>query len=128
MLLKNQTLTEIAVDMWNHQPSMKNPPPTFTPEEMQQIISYIWAKQYFRGTGSATRGKTVFAAKNCATCHNDAASGAPKLGKGKDAYSDITMVAALWDHGPQMLDVHDRQEARRGRASRRRKCQTSSPI
>jgi cytochrome c551/c552 len=104
VLLKNQTLTEIAVDMWNHQASMKNPPPTFTPEEMQQIIQYIWAKQYFRGTGSATRGKTIFAAKNCATCHNDAASGAPKLGKGKDAYSDITMVAALWDHGPQMLD------------------------
>ena len=104
LLLKNQTLTEIAVDMWNHQPSMKNPPPTFTPEEMQQIIQYIWAKQYFRGTGSETRGKTVFAAKNCATCHNDSASGAPKLGKGKDAYSDITMVAALWDHGPQMLD------------------------
>ena len=104
LLLKNQTLTEIAVDMWNHQPSMKNPPPTFTPEEMQQIIQYIWAKQYFRGTGSAARGKTVFAAKNCATCHNDSASGAPKLSKGKDAYSDITMVAALWDHGPQMLD------------------------
>jgi mono/diheme cytochrome c family protein len=104
VLLKNQTLTEIAVDMWNHQPSMKNPPPTFAPEEMQQIISYIWAKQYFRGAGSATRGKAAFAAKNCATCHNDAASGAPKLGKGKDAYSDITMVAALWDHGPQMLE------------------------
>ncbi len=104
VLLKNQTLTEIAVDMWNHQPSMKNPPPTFTAEEMQQMIQYIWAKQYFRGSGSAARGKSVFAAKNCATCHNDATSGAPKLGKGKDAYSDITMVAALWDHGPQMLD------------------------
>ena len=90
--------------MWNHEPSMKNPPPTFAPEEMRQIISYIWTKQYFRGTGSANRGKTVFTAKSCATCHNDAASGAPKLGKGKDAYSDITMVAALWDHGPQMLD------------------------
>jgi hypothetical protein len=46
----------------------------------------------------------VFTAKNCATCHNDASSGAPKLAKGKDAYSDITMVAALWDHGPQMLE------------------------
>jgi mono/diheme cytochrome c family protein len=103
-LLKNQTLTEIAVDMWNHQPSMKNPPPTFTPEEMRQIISYIWTKQYFRGTGNASRGKTAFTAKSCATCHNDAAGGAPKLGKGKDSYSDITMVAALWDHGPQMLE------------------------
>ena len=103
VLLKNQTLTEIAVGMWNHQPSMKNPPPTFQPEEMRQIISYLWAKQYFRGNGSASRGKNVFAAKSCAGCHNDSGS-APKLAKGKDAYSDITMVATLWDHGPQMLE------------------------
>jgi mono/diheme cytochrome c family protein len=103
-LLKNQTLTEIAVDMWNHQPSMKDPPPTFTAEEMGQVISYVWARQYFSGTGDAARGKTAFAAKNCATCHNDTASGAPSLARGKDAYSDISMVAALWDHGPRMLE------------------------
>jgi mono/diheme cytochrome c family protein len=105
VLLKSRTLTEIAVGMWNHQPSMKNPPPTFSGEEMRQLISYIWAKQYFRGTGNASRGRYVFTAKNCANCHNDAASGAPKLGKGKDAYNDITMVAALWDHGPRMLEM-----------------------
>ena len=53
----------------------------------------------------------MFTAKNCATCHNDASSGAPKLAKGKDAYSDITMVAALWDHGPQMLESMNGAEA-----------------
>ncbi|HXK03219.1 MAG TPA: c-type cytochrome [Verrucomicrobiae bacterium] len=103
--LHNQTLTEIAVDMWNHQPSMKNPPPELSQEEMRQIISYIWARQYFRGSGSADRGKKVFDEKNCGTCHNDPSSGAPKLGGHKDAYSDITMVAALWNHGPRMLEV-----------------------
>jgi len=109
-LLRNQTLTEIAVDMWNHQPAMKNPPPTFQAEEMRQIIGFVWARQYFQGTGDAARGKAVFTAKSCATCHDSGASnasnasGAPKLGKGKDAYSDITMVAALWDHGPRMLE------------------------
>jgi mono/diheme cytochrome c family protein len=108
-LLRNQTLTDIAVDMWNHQPEMKQPPPTFTPEEMRQIIGYIWAKQYFRGYGSVERGKRVFGEKSCATCHNDPASGAPKLGKGKDAYSDITMVASLWSHGPGMLEQMTRK-------------------
>jgi mono/diheme cytochrome c family protein len=102
-LLKNQTLTDIAVDMWNHQPSMKDPPPELSQEEMRQILSYIWARQYFRGNGNAERGKKVFTEKSCATCHVD--GGAPKLGKGKDAYSDITLVAALWDHGPQMLEM-----------------------
>jgi mono/diheme cytochrome c family protein len=104
--LRNQTLTQIVVDMWNHQPSMHNsPPPNLSQEEMRQILAYIWARQYFRGDGNPDRGKKVFADKNCATCHNDAASGAPKLAKGKDAYSDITMVSALWDHGPRMLDL-----------------------
>jgi cytochrome c2 len=103
--LRNQTLTDIAVDMWNHQPKMKNPPPALSEEEMRQILAYLWANQYFRGVGNATHGKTVFAAKGCATCHNDPSSGAPKLAKGKDAYSAITMVSALWDHGPRMLDL-----------------------
>jgi mono/diheme cytochrome c family protein len=109
-LLRNQTITDIAVDMWNHQPEMKQPPPAFTPEEMRQIIGYIWAKQYFRGNGSAGRGKKVFADKNCAVCHNDPASGAPKLAKGKDAYSDITIVASLWSHGPGMLELMNQKK------------------
>ncbi len=104
-LLRNQTLTEIVVDMWNHQPNMKQPPPNLSQEEMRQIIAYIWARQYFRGNGNAERGKKVFAEKNCATCHNDPSSGAPKLGKGKDAHSDITMISALWQHGPRMLEL-----------------------
>jgi len=104
--LRNQTLTQIAVDMWNHQPGMKNPPPELSQEEMRQIIGFIWGKQYFRGDGSAERGKKVFAEKDCATCHNDPASGAPKLGVGKDkgAYSDVSMLSVLWEHGPRMLD------------------------
>ncbi|HEX3747732.1 MAG TPA: c-type cytochrome [Bryobacteraceae bacterium] len=101
-LLKNQTLTDIAAAMWNHQPEMKQPPITLSPGDMQQLIGYIWTQQYFTGAGSAERGSKVFAEKNCATCHNDPASGAPKLGKDQ---SDITMVAALWEHGPRMLDL-----------------------
>jgi mono/diheme cytochrome c family protein len=101
-LLKNQTLTDIAAAMWHHQPEMKQPPPTLSPEEMRALIGYVWARQYFTGAGNAERGKKVFAEKGCGTCHNDPSSGAPKLGKGN---SDITMVSALWQHGPRMLDL-----------------------
>jgi len=103
--LRNQTLTDIAVDMWNHAPLMKQPAPQLSQEEMRQIIGYIWARQYFRGTGNPERGKKVFAEKSCGACHNDPSSGAPKLGKGPDGYSDISMVAVLWQHGPHMLDM-----------------------
>jgi len=103
-LLKNQTITQIATEMWNHQPSMKPQPPTFSQEEMRQILGYVWARQYFRGDGSADRGKKVFDEKSCATCHNDPSSGAPKLAHGTEAYSDITMISVLWSHGPRMLE------------------------
>src|SRR5690348_10811377 len=103
-LLKNQTITQIAADMWNHQPSMKPEPPTLSQEEMRQILSFIWAKQYFRGDGNADHGKKIFSEKGCASCHNDPSSGAPKLARGKDGYSDITMISVLWSHGPRMLE------------------------
>jgi mono/diheme cytochrome c family protein len=103
-LLKNQTLTDIAVDLWNHHLDMKEPP-IFTADEMRQMVSYLWARQYFTGRGNAETGKKIFNDKRCVTCHNDPASGAPKLSKGKDAYSDITMVSALWAHGPRMLEM-----------------------
>jgi mono/diheme cytochrome c family protein len=99
------TLTDIAAAMWNHQATMKKSTPNLTQPEMRQLIGYVWSRQYFRGVGSPERGKKVFAEKSCAVCHNDPSSGAPKLGKGRDAHSDITMVAALWEHGPRMLDL-----------------------
>ncbi len=71
---------------------------------------HLGASSISAADGSADRGKKVFAEKNCATCHNDPSSGAPKLGKGKDGYSDITMVAALWEHGPRMLDMMNQKK------------------
>jgi len=102
--LRNQTLTGIAVAMWNHQPNMKQPAPSLSQEEMRQLIGYVWARQYFVGAGEAGKGKKVFAEKGCATCHNDPASGAPSLAKGAGSYSDISIISVLWRHGPAMLD------------------------
>jgi len=28
---------------------MKQPPPQLTPEEMRQLLAYLWAQHYFRG-------------------------------------------------------------------------------
>ena len=97
--LLNQTLTDIAVDMWHHLPEMKQPPPSLAPEEMREIIAYIWARQYFTGRGKVASGKKIFAEKHCAECHDDSPGSAPNLSKGKDGYSDIThgdCVVATW--------------------------------
>jgi mono/diheme cytochrome c family protein len=104
--LKGQTLTGIAVAMWNHAPRMAAAalpaPPTLDMDEMREIASSLWADQFFRDAGSVNPGRRVFTSKHCATCHNDPASGAPKLA-GR-LFSGAVLVSALWHHGPQMLD------------------------
>ena len=100
--LKGKTLTDIAADMWNHQPRMAATPPQLTIAEMREITSYLWASQFFEDAGDPGAGRRVFTAKHCAACHEDSASGAPKLA-GR-TFSGVTMVAALWHHGPQMLN------------------------
>lgn len=101
--LHNLALTEIAVDMWNHAPRMIQPVPQLSEDEMRQLLSYLWMRQFVYAKGDAGRGKQVFAAKRCADCHNGGEHGAPQLpGQGR-GYSEITIVSALWKHGPQMF-------------------------
>jgi mono/diheme cytochrome c family protein len=47
-------------------------------------------------------GQRAYTSKHCAICHNDPASGAPKLA-GR-VFSEAGLVSALWHHGPLMLD------------------------
>jgi mono/diheme cytochrome c family protein len=100
--IKGQTLTEIAAEMWDHAPRMHATPAHFDPGEMRDLLSYLWARQFFEDSGDAGHGKRIFAAKRCAGCHDDASSGAPKLAAG--SYTGATIVSALWHHGPSMLD------------------------
>ena len=102
--LKGETLTDIAVAMWNHEPRMAAARAPFSLEEMREILSYLWAEQFFEGSGKPAAGARVFAAKRCAVCHNDPASGAPKLTGSKDSFTAATIVTALWHHGPGMFD------------------------
>ena len=101
--LPNQSPTDIAAAMWNHQPSMKSAG-SLSPEEMRQVLDYIWMRQFVTGNGSAERGGKVFAAKSCGSCHNQPSGGAPRLTKANGPYSDITIISTLWQHGPQMLE------------------------
>jgi mono/diheme cytochrome c family protein len=101
--LSGETLTDIAAQMWDHGFRMPAATVHLDPAEMRELLSYVWAGQFFQSSGDAGRGKRVFAAKRCAVCHDDASSGAPPLSRGGHTVSGITMVSALWHHGPAML-------------------------
>jgi mono/diheme cytochrome c family protein len=106
--LKGKTLTDIAVAMWEHEPRMPAAPAPLSLGEMREIVSYLWAGQFFEDAGSPAAGGRVFAAKGCATCHNAAspnnASGAPQLTGTGRFFNATTIVSVLWHHGPTMLD------------------------
>ncbi|MCS6953404.1 MAG: c-type cytochrome [Bryobacterales bacterium] len=98
----NRTMTDFAVAMWNHAPDMGPEAPTLRPEEMRRIVGYLWSLQVFDQRGDPRRGKLVYAAKQCASCHDYPASGAPRI-LGNQQLNSMSMVAALWKHGPAML-------------------------
>ena len=102
--LHNQTLTGIAVDMWNHAPLMKQPPPTLTADEMRSLLSYLWLRQFVATGGNPARGKQVFTQKHCVECHEAGRNGAPPLAGQARPLSEITIMSALWQHGPQMYE------------------------
>ncbi len=101
--IRGETLTAIAAEMWNHAPRMASAgakPVEFAPGEMQDLLNYLWARQFFQDAGNPAAGKRVFENKRCVSCHRD--GGAPKI-EGQSLTS-ADMVSALWHHGPQMLD------------------------
>jgi mono/diheme cytochrome c family protein len=100
--LHNMTLTDIAVDMWNHAPRMMQPPPALSEEEMRSLLSYLWMRQFVYGGGKVAEGKKVFQERRCAECHASGKHGAPPLPGQAKQYSEVSIISALWHHGPQM--------------------------
>jgi cytochrome c2 len=102
--LHGLTLTGIAAGMWSHAPQMNLQPIHLEASEMRALLAYLWTRPFFEERGSSSSGRRVFAAKHCAGCHDDASSGAPRLTRQVAGFNGITMVSALWRHGPAMLD------------------------
>ncbi len=104
-VIRGRTLTEIAAEMWDHAPRMAAagaPAAVFDAGEMQALLSYLWARQFFEDAGDPARGRRVFSAKRCVECH--ATGAAPKLPAAGRTYTAPAMIAVLWHHGPAMLD------------------------
>lgn len=97
--LRNKTLTDVAASMWNHSPKMSGTVTAINSDEMRQIVSQMWATQFFQPSGDRLKGQKVYDVK-CAGCHEK--GGAPKIAAGQSA---VTMVSNLWIHGPKMLDT-----------------------
>ncbi len=109
-----RTVSQFAGLMWNHAPRMAErmaargmKPPRFSDKEMADLISYLFSARYFEQSGNANEGRKVFANKGCAGCHSleaDTSGGGPSLTAWRGQVSSARLAAALWNHGPAMLE------------------------
>jgi mono/diheme cytochrome c family protein len=102
--LKDETLTDVAVAIWNHAPLMRQSAPDIPRDEMRKIVAYAWASQFLQPHGNPEHGKRVFEGKKCSSCHAEAGGAAPKLTDLPKPFTAISMVSVVFQHGPKMQD------------------------
>jgi cytochrome c len=105
-----KTPAQMAGTMWNHAHEMWKgvkekgmAPPELSPQEMADVVAYLFSIRYFDEPGNPERGKTIFARKQCHLCHAKE-SKKQNLAHLKGQISPILMAQAQWNHGPEMLE------------------------
>ena len=108
------TTAQFAAVFWNHEPQMLQqsrdsgvPPPVFQGQEMVDLLAFLASLRYFEPTGSAAEGAKVFSERGCVTCHGAMAEGTqsgPALKSSAGPFTTVSFTAALWQHGPRMVD------------------------
>jgi len=102
-----QSPTEFAATIWNKAPAMAAAMqsrgialPQLTPEQMADIVAYLYSVRYF-ASGSAQQGYAVASQKGCLNCHalrGERGKTASDLTKAKGLDSPPAVLAALWNH------------------------------
>jgi mono/diheme cytochrome c family protein len=104
-----RTVIGYIAAMWNHTPMMQARGvanfPELDPEEMPDLVAFLFSQSYFFERGDARRGRRVFESKNCTLCHDQRRkeTGAPDLSHSAEWYSPITLTSAVWQHTPAMF-------------------------
>jgi mono/diheme cytochrome c family protein len=103
---RERSLTGFAAAMWNKAPAMQEAMrargiavPTLTPEEMADIVGYLYALRYFAIPGDAQRGAAVARTRGCLGCHTVGGGRGPSdLSRARGLDSPAAVIAALWNH------------------------------
>lgn len=98
-----RTLTQFAAAMWNKAPSMLRAMsaegiavPQLRPDEMADIVAFLYSVRYFAEAGDATKGALVASDRGCVSCHRAETAADLERTRGLDAPGAV--IAALWNH------------------------------
>lgn len=116
----HKSLTEFAAAMWNKIPAMMAAMkaqsiavPQLEPQEMADIVAYLYSVQYFAEPGDPRRGEQLVTARGCLGCHRvrgKGGKGAGDLARGARFPSPAAAVAAMWNHALIMEEVAQPQK------------------
>ena len=108
------TTGQFASVLWNHAPAMLRqarengiPPPVLQGNEMADLRTFLASLRYFEPTGSPWWASASFpsaAAQLAMAIWRKAQQIGPGLRSGTEAFTTISFTAALWRHGPRMID------------------------
>ena len=106
------SVSQIAGQMWNHLPRMYQrmtsqgiPFPTFSGQEMNNLISYLYSLAYIGRPGDVQKGQVVFNEKGCVRCHGLPGKDEPTLGPDLATVpldSPLGTIPAMWNHALEM--------------------------
>jgi len=99
---------EFAAAIWNKAPAMTAAMasrsvaiPQMSPEEMGDIVAYLYASGYFAGAGSPNRGWQTLSSKGCLACHGvygERGKPAGDLTVAQGPTTSARILADLWNH------------------------------
>lgn len=105
----HRNLVAFAAAMWNKAPAMIEAMrrrgisvPQLEPEEVADLVGYLYSVGYFVQSGDAQRGRRVVTTKGCLGCHafrdGGSSTAAPDLATGGQINSPAAVVSTLWNH------------------------------
>jgi mono/diheme cytochrome c family protein len=77
------------------------PVPELRPEEMSDIVAYLYAVRYFAEAGDPKQGLALASARGCFTCHalrGEGGKPASDLARAAGAETPAGVLAGLWNH------------------------------
>ena len=105
---------EIAADLWNHSVGMNEKieelrmvRPSFTADELKDLITFVYFLNYFDEPGDPRYGRVLFTEKHCIQCHRAGGEGGtagPSLEELPRGISPLRLAEGLWNHGSAMLE------------------------
>ncbi|HSR52352.1 MAG TPA: c-type cytochrome [Acidobacteriota bacterium] len=108
------TFLDLGASLWNHVPGMSVsfershvPWPQLNEQEAVELFTFLYFIDYLGRPGQPDRGRRVFQAGGCSSCH---AVGGGRLGEAPDLQdlrrfaSPLYVAQEIWNHGPAMLE------------------------